>query len=166
MLETAKNKVSNARFKVADMIDFQLEEKFDVIICLFSSIGYVQSFNNLVKTLENFHRHLNDEGLAIVEPWVFKGDFKKKISLDTYEDEDVKLVRMATSEIVRTRWLIFMHYLIGEQGRIRYAKELHKMLALNYQDYVEAFKSTRFENMEFLKENLWDGCRGLFVATK
>ena len=166
MIKTAKNKVPNARFKVADMMDLQLEEKFDVIICLFSSIGYVQTFNNLAKALENFYRHLNDEGLVMVEPWVFKEDFKKKISLDAYEDEDVKLVRMATSEIVRARWLIFMHYLIGEQGRIRYAKELHKMLALDYQDYVEAFKSTRFKNMEFLKENLWDGCRGLFVATK
>lgn len=166
MIRTAKNKVPNAKFKVANIINFSLKEAFDVIICLFSSIGYVQSVNNLVRTLENFHEHLNSGGLAIVEPWIFKEDFKKGIYVDTYEDEEIKLVRMATSEIVRSRWMIFMHYLIGEKGKIRYDRELHKMLALDYQDYVEAFESTRFENMKFLKENLWNGCRGLFVATK
>jgi hypothetical protein len=148
------------------MIDFRLKERFDVITCLFSSIGYVQNFNNLVKTLENLYKHLNDKGLAIVEPWIFKKDFRKGLYLDTYEDEEVKLARMSTSGIVKSRWLIFMHYLIGEKGEIRYITELHKMLALDYEDYVKAFESSGFQNVKFLKENLWDGCRGLFVAKK
>jgi SAM-dependent methyltransferase len=166
MIKTAKKKVPSVKFEVANMIDFRLKERFDVITCLFSSIGYVQSFNNLVKTLENFHKHLNDKGLAIVEPWIFQKDFRKGIYLDTYEDEEVKLVRMATSEIVKSRWLIFMHYLIGEKGGIRYEKELHEMLALDYQDYVKAFGFSGFQNVRFLKEDLWNDCRGLFVATK
>ena len=166
MIKSAKNKVPNAKFKVANMINFRLKEKSDVIVCLFSSIGYVQTFNNLVKTLENFYRHLNEKGLVIVEPWIFKKDFKKGIYLDTYEDEKIKLVRMATSKSARSKWLIFMHYLIGEKGEIRYVRELHKMLALDYQDYIKAFESTRFKDIKFLKEKLWDGCRGLFIATK
>jgi len=167
MIEIAKDKVPNVKFKVANMIDFRLGEKFDVVICLFSSIGYVQTFDNLVKTLENFYRHLNEKGLVMVEPWIFKKDFKKGyIGLDSYEDEKVKLVRMATSRIVGSEWLIFMHYLIGEKGEIRYVRELHKMLALEYESYIKAFGSSELENVKFLKENLWDGCRGLFIATK
>jgi len=42
-------------------------------ICL----GYVQSFDDLVTTFENFCRHFNENGLVIVEQWVFKKDFKK-----------------------------------------------------------------------------------------
>ena len=166
MIKTAKNKVPNAEFKVANMINFKLKERFDVIVCLFSSIGYVQTFTKLVKTLENFYEHLNDKGLVIVEPWIFKKDFKKGIYLDTYEDEKVKLVRMATSRIVRSKWLILMHYLIGEKGEIRHVREIHKMLALDHQDYIKASESTRFKDIKFLKEKLWDGCRGLFIATK
>lgn len=41
MIEIAEDKVPNVKFKVANMIDFRLREKFDVVICLFSSIGYV-----------------------------------------------------------------------------------------------------------------------------
>lgn len=167
MIEVTRKKVPEARFKVANMIDFKLKDKFDVIICLFSSIGYVQSFSNLVKTFETFYRHLHDKGLVIVEPWVFKKDYKKaKISLDILEDEEVKFVRMATSKITRSEWLVFMHYLIGEKGEIRYIRELHKMALLDYEDYVKAFKIAQFKDIEFFRDNLWDGCRGLFVARK
>jgi ubiquinone/menaquinone biosynthesis C-methylase UbiE len=77
IIKTAKKKVPNANFKVADMTNFRLREKFDVITCLFSSIGYVQNFASLLKTLENFHDQLGDDGLVVIEPWVFKKDFKK-----------------------------------------------------------------------------------------
>jgi len=167
MIEIAKSKIPNVRFEVANMINFKLKERFDVITCLFSSIGYVQDFNILVKTLENFNKHLNNNGLLLLEPWVFKKDFRSgHIILDTYEDEEVKFARMATSRIVKSKWLIFMHYLIGEKGKIRQVRELHKMLALDYEDYIKAFESAGLKEVKFLKENLWDGSKGLFIAPK
>jgi ubiquinone/menaquinone biosynthesis C-methylase UbiE len=167
MIKTAKNKVPNAKFEVADMINFRLKERFDIITCLFSSIGYVQDFNRLVKALENFRKHLDEKGLVIVEPWIFKKDFKEGyIVINTYEDENAKLARMATSQILKSKWLIFMHYLIGEKGKIRHYMELHKMLAADYEDYIKAFRLSGFKNVKFLKENLWNGCRGLFIATR
>jgi SAM-dependent methyltransferase len=167
MIIIAKNKVPNAKFKVADMVNFKLRQKFDVIIGLFSSIGYAKNFNNLVKTLANFHKHLNEKGLLIVEPWIFLKDFKKGyIGLNTYEDTELKLARMATSKIVKSKWLIFMHYLIGEKGEIRYFEELHEMLALEYEDYLKAFESARFKEVKLLKEDLWSDRRGLFIAQK
>ncbi len=167
MIEEAKEKVASAQFKVANMVDFSLKDRFDVIISLFSSIGYVQTFQNLVKTLHNFRKHLNRKGLVIVEPWVFLEDFKEgHISVDTYEDEDVKFVRMARSEIAESRWLIFMHYLIGKDGEIRYSREVHEMLAVNCRDYFEAFEQAGFKDVKYLNENFWDSCRGLFVAVR
>jgi len=167
MIKTARNKVPSAKFEVANMINFRLKETFDVIICLFSSIGYVLDLNNLIKTLENFYEHLNEKGLVIVEPWIFKKDFKKGyIGLDTYEDEKLKFVRMATSKIVGSRWIVFMHYLVGEKGKISYSREVHKMLTLNCPDYVKAFGEAGFKDTQCLAENLWENCRGLFVTTK
>ena len=166
MIEIARNKVPKAKFKVANMINLGLKDKFDVITCLFSSIGYVKSLSNLEKTFENFHKHLNEKGLVIVEPWIFKKDFKKDhISLDTYEDEELKFVRMGTSKINGPIWTIFMHYLVGKKGEIRYFREVHEMLASNYQDYVNSFNSVGFKDVKYLTENLWNKCRGLFVAT-
>ena len=167
MIEVAKKKVPHAQFKVADMVDFNLEDRFDVVVSLFSSIGYVQTLQNLVETLRNFHRHLNNGGLVMIEPWVFLKDFKEGyISLNTYEDEEVKFVRMARSELAESRWLIFMHYLIGKNRKIKHRKEVHEMLAVNHHDYVETFEQAGFKNLKYLEENLWDNCRGLFLATK
>jgi len=167
MIKIARKKVPNAKFEIADMANLSLKDRFDVVTCLFSSIGYVQSFGNLVTTLENFRKQLTDKGIVIVEPWVFKKDFKKgTISIDTFEDEKVKFVRMATSKIAKSKWLIFMHYLIGKKGEIRHIRELHKMVLLDYEDYLKAFELAQFYDIKFLKNNLWDGCRGLFVARK
>jgi len=167
MIETAETKVPTVKFTIADMTNFRLNEKFDVITCLFSAIGHVQTFKNLLKTLNNFRRHLDDKGILILEPWIFKQDFKQGfLGLNTYEDENVKLARMSTSKITRSRWITFMHYLIGKEGNITYIKEIHPMLAAEYADYLHAFELAQFKDMRFLNENLWDGCRGLFIAEK
>jgi len=165
MIEIARAKVPNARFEIANMLDFELREKFDVITCLFGSIGYVQNFENLVRSFRNLRNHLDDLGLTIVEPWVFKKDFRKgNVAIDTYEDDKLKLVRMATSRLTRSQWLVSMHYLIGTDGRIKHLEEIHKMLAADYEDYVKALKVAGYKEIRFLEENLWTRSRGLFVA--
>ncbi|MGD0977760.1 MAG: methyltransferase domain-containing protein [Candidatus Bathyarchaeia archaeon] len=125
MINTARAKVPNARFEVADMIDFRLQDRFDVITCLFSSIGYVQNLGNLARTLRNFYDHLTNDGLALVEPWVFKKDFRKgNFAIDTYEDERIKLARMGTSKLTELRRLVHFHYLRA-RACIRLTRKIH-----------------------------------------
>jgi len=151
----ARDKVPNARFKVANMIDFRLGERFDVITCLFSAIGHVQTFDNLVRTIKNFYNHSVEKGLVIVEPWIFKKDFiKGYMGLNTHEDENSKLARMATSKMTESKWIVYMHYLVGEKGKIKHFTEIHEMLASDCKDYVEAFKSAGFTNVKYLTDNL------------
>jgi trans-aconitate methyltransferase len=167
MIKAAKLKVPNARFKVANMIDFRLRDKFDVITCLFSAIGYVQNFRNLVTTFHNLHSHLTEAGLVLVEPWVFRKDFREgRASIDTYDGEDVKLLRMATSRITKSHTLVYFHYLIGIDGRIKYTRETHRMILADYEDYVKAFNMAGFREIKSLKENEWTRSRGLFIAIK
>ncbi len=167
MIKTARAKVPDAEFEIADMTNFSLVEKFDVITCLFSSIGYVQTFKNLVRTLKNFHNHLNNEGLTLVEPWVFKKDFQKgTISIDTYEDDKTRLVRMGASKLTKSEWRVYFHYLIGTNGEIKHAREVHRMLAANYEDYIRAFNLAGYNETNFLREDQGTMRRGLFVAMK
>ncbi len=167
MINTARAKVPNARFEVGDMMDFRLRDRFDVVTCLFSSIGYVQNFRNLARTLRNFYDHLTNDGLALVESWVFKKDFRTgNVAVDTYEDEKIKLARMGTSKLTKSHWLVHFHYLIGINGEIKHVKETHKMIAADYEDYVKGFNLAGYKEIKFLEENEWTRTRGLFVATK
>ena len=51
------------------MTTMSLGRRFDVITCLFSTIGYVKTYQNLAKTLRNFADHLRPGGLLLIEPW-------------------------------------------------------------------------------------------------
>jgi 2-polyprenyl-3-methyl-5-hydroxy-6-metoxy-1,4-benzoquinol methylase len=53
-ISIAKRKNPEGNFYVADMTNFTLNKKYDVVMCLFSSIGYVQTLDNVVRTLGCF----------------------------------------------------------------------------------------------------------------
>jgi len=166
-IEIARKNVTKADFKVSDMIKFDLKRDFDILICLFSAIAYVQTLDNLLKTLQNFYNHLEDKGLLIIEPWIFKKDFKKwYLGFDTLSDKEVKFVRFTLSKIVESKWLLIMHYLVREDGKVKCFKETHELLALNCEDYIKALKLVGFKKVRFLNKKLWEGNRGLFIAIK
>ncbi len=131
MIGTAEEKVPKASFEVGDMRNFELENTFDVITCFFGSIGFARTYEDLVKTLKNFKRHLSESGMLIIEPWVYLSDFEKHRlpALTTVEEEEFKLVRMANSEIKDSKWILHMHYLLGEEEGIQHSHETHELLA-------------------------------------
>ena len=65
-LEIARCKLPEVRFYLADMRDFKLGKTYDVITCLFSSIGYLLEDADVVSALSCFRRHLAPEGVALV----------------------------------------------------------------------------------------------------
>jgi SAM-dependent methyltransferase len=58
---------------VADMVNVRLGKTYDVITCLFGSIAYVMTYENLLRTIANFSLHLNTNGLLVIEPFVYRG---------------------------------------------------------------------------------------------
>ncbi len=60
MLKVARKNVDAVTFLQGNMIKFDLKKTYDIITCLFSSIGYVKTYKNLRKTLSNFFNHLKD----------------------------------------------------------------------------------------------------------
>ena len=74
MLSCARRKASQAAsqvdFRRQDMRALDLAgERFDATICLFDSIGYVETNEGLVDTLCGVHRHLRPEGLFVFDFW-------------------------------------------------------------------------------------------------
>src|SRR5207244_238992 len=57
------------RFTGGDMSAFELADRYDAILCLFSSIGYLRTLDRVKQALRCFRRHLQEDGVVIVEPW-------------------------------------------------------------------------------------------------
>lgn len=74
MIKCAKRKANHTKskidFRVQDMRLLNLPERsFDAILCLFDSIGYITSNEDLNKTFAGISKYLRMEGLFIFEFW-------------------------------------------------------------------------------------------------
>lgn len=69
----AQRKNHTGRFVEADMAEFELSRRYDVVMCLFSSIGYLRTLDRVASALRRFRDHLRPGGAIIVEPWFEPG---------------------------------------------------------------------------------------------
>jgi SAM-dependent methyltransferase len=67
MLARAQAKVPRARLIEDDMRSFSLEERFDVVICVFDSLNHLLFFGDWESMFEAVHRHLVEGGLFIFD---------------------------------------------------------------------------------------------------
>jgi ubiquinone/menaquinone biosynthesis C-methylase UbiE len=166
ILNIAKKKHKNVKFKKADMINMKLGQKFDVIITMFSAIGYVKTLFNLKKTIINFSKHLNVGGVVIIEPWFTQDVFKKGTPYMTiYDDENLKIARLNTNEVKNNISIMDMHYLIAEKGKkVKHFVDRHELGLFEIKDTLEIMKEAGFKS-KFLKHGFMKE-RGVFVGIK
>lgn len=68
--QKAREQNSGVDFRHQDMRELNIpEHSFDVVICLFDSIGYVASNTGVLAVLQNVNRHLAQDGLFVFEFW-------------------------------------------------------------------------------------------------
>ena len=166
MLDIARKNYTNIRFIQADMIELDLKEKFDAIICLFSSIGYVKTYDNLRKTINNFANHLNQGGVVIVEPWLTKSNAIAGLaSMNTYERDDIKIARQCVTKIEGGITPFDMHYMIAKKGEdVIYFKDHHELGLFDTDKTLQMMEEAGIKT-KFLEKGL-ETERGLFIGIK
>lgn len=146
MVRQAQAKNPTGRFQVADMINFDLDRRYDVILCLFSSIGYVRTLENVRRTLGSFRRHLAGDGVAVVEPWLAPGAIQPgKVSVTTGESGSTKVCRMSYLTVDGSISRIRFEYLIGNASGIRHTSELHELGLFSSDEMTSAFEAEGFD---------------------
>ena len=164
MLAVARRNLPGLRFHQADMTDIQLEHEFDIITCLFSSIGYVRTRTRLRKAMRSMAAHLAANGLILVEPWFTPEQWTTgRVGMITVEKPDLKIVRLSRSARQRKISRIEFEYLIATPRRIQHFTEVHELGLFTKQEYLDAFRLAGLE-VTYDKQGL-DG-RGLYIGTK
>ena len=69
LLEAAKKRNPGVSFHLGDMTGFDLGTHFDVVTCLFGSIGYVKTPEKLRSAMRCMAAHLQPGGVLAIEPW-------------------------------------------------------------------------------------------------
>ncbi len=65
MLDAAAIRAPSAQLVLGDLADFDLGRRFDAIVCLFSSLGYLRDTGRLRSAAASIARHLNREGSCL-----------------------------------------------------------------------------------------------------
>jgi SAM-dependent methyltransferase len=162
-IEVASKKNPDGEYFCADMTDFDLSRTYDIILCLFSSIGYVKTIDNVIKTLRCFKRHLNDDGIIVIEPWFVPAAWNPddRVYILTGETPEGKICRMNISEQKDSLSILHFHYLIGTVNGVEHFTELHELGLFSVEEIKEAFKFAEL-SVKYDKEGLTG--RGLYIA--
>ena len=164
MLSVARRKHPKIRFHQGDITNFDLSREFDVIVCLFSSIGYVKTKSRLQKAIKSMNRHLLPGGVLLIEPWFTPIQWKPGRAFMTQVNKpDLKIVRMSHSGQRGKISLIEFQYLIGTSKGIEHHTEIHELGLFTHREYMDAFKAASLSVTHDPKG--LDG-RGLYIGKK
>jgi ubiquinone/menaquinone biosynthesis C-methylase UbiE len=166
MLNVARKKVRGVVFKNADMIKLNLNKKFDIVLCLFSSIGYVKTYANLKKTIRGFTKHMKHGGVVIIEPWFTRNNFYVGMPhMSTFESKDVKIARLNVSKKVGDLSVMDFHWLVAEKGKpVKHFVDRHEMALFDVSKVLRIMKNAGLQT-KFMKKGLRTN-RGLFIGVK
>jgi ubiquinone/menaquinone biosynthesis C-methylase UbiE len=164
MLMIARRRTPNVAYHHADMIDFNLHRKYDIVTCLFSSIGYVKTMDNLKKALTCMADHLVPGGVLLIEPWFTpKAWVPGTVHANFVDEPDLKIARVSTS-LVKGRISFFdFHYLLGTPEGTEHFIERHELGLFKAEEMWAAITEVGLE-VTFDKKGLTD--RGLYIGCK
>jgi len=164
-LKIAQSKNPDGFYKVADMVDFDMGKKYDVLICLFSSIGYVGTQEKLKKTIRCFAKHLCDDGVMLVEPWLTPESWSPgKLHMMTVSEDELKVCRMNISETKDGGVSFFrFHYLVGTPTGVSHFTEDHTLGLFTINDMKQAFAEAGL-SVQYDEQGIFG--RGLYIAER
>jgi len=67
MLSIARKKVPRAKLSLQDMVDFQIDEQFDAVLCVYDSINHIRRFSDWKKVFARVRQHLSPGGCFIFD---------------------------------------------------------------------------------------------------
>jgi SAM-dependent methyltransferase len=165
MLAIARERLPKLEFHCASMVDFSIPKQFDIVMCLFSAIGYANTSEKLHRAILTMTNHLVPGGILIVEPWLAPGEFRPGAVFSTFVDQpDLKVARMNTNVVRGNTSVIEFHYLVGTPQGVEHFTELHELALFKPEEYRAAFDAagveTHFEPKGLIGRGVYVGIRG------
>jgi SAM-dependent methyltransferase len=163
MLAVAKERLPAVKFHEGDIAAFDLGKRFDAVVCMFSSIGYVKTEERLRTAAAAFGRHLEPGGVLVVEPWLAPDAWRDRHVGSVFVDEpELKIARMNVAEREGNVSIVEFQYLVGTPDGIERFSERHELGLFTVEQYLDAFRSGGLE-VEHDPEGPMG--RGLYVGT-
>ena len=164
LLEIARARLPDIRFHLADMTDFDLAKRFDIVTCLFSSIGYVRTLDRLRDAVKCMTAHLKPLGVLVIEPWFTPGEWQPNTVHGIYIDEpELKIARINTSRVEGRVSVLDMHHLVGTPEKTEHIVEHHELGLFEVEEMIVVMQGAGLK-VTYDAEGLTG--RGLYIGKK
>lgn len=164
ILNEARRRHPEIKFHQTDMANFKIDHEFDVIISLFSAIGYVKTIERLNQTIRIMSEHLNPGGVILIEPWFPPGVFTSGTVHATFIDEpNLKIARMNVGRIEGIVSYLDFHYLVATPQGVEHFTEIHELGLFTHEEYMHAFSAAGLQ-VTHDAQGIYD--RGLYIGKK
>jgi SAM-dependent methyltransferase len=158
----ASRKHPTGRFFQADMTEFHLGLRYDAVLCLFSSIGYLVTLDRVGATLTCFREHLAPGGLVVVEPWFEPGVLNpERVTRNSAKTDGVSVTRVSRVELEGRLSRLYFDYEITDRSGTHRAHEVHELGLFTEAELLETFRKAGLE-ADHDPEGLTG--RGLYLA--
>jgi ubiquinone/menaquinone biosynthesis C-methylase UbiE len=160
LLRIARAKHPAGHFFEADMSAFSLGRRYDVVLCLFSSLGYLVTLERVGMALRCFARHLAFGGIVLVEPW-FSPDVLEPDRVGSHSStvHGVTVQRTSRIEVAgRVSRLHFTYTISGPSGT-QQLQEVHELGLFTPEELGAAFATAglaaSFDEVGLSGRGLW-----------
>ena len=160
LLAIARRKYPAGRFFEADMSDFALERRYDVVLCLFSSIGYLVTLERTGRALACFRNHLEPGGIVLLEPWFPPGRLDDGREFrHTGRHQGMQVERVSRTEIDGRLSRLHFDYRIESPAGTWRASEVHELGLFTQEEMRTALEqagfSADFDEIGLTGRGLW-----------
>jgi SAM-dependent methyltransferase len=163
-LEQARLRLPGVPLQQADLRSVELGRRFDVVLCLFGSLGYLPTVAELNLGVARLAAHLEPGGLLLVEPWIAPEDWREGQPHALFiDDPQQKIARLNTSARRGRFSVLELHHLVATPAGTRHFVEHHELLLSTRQEQRDAFAAAGL-SAEFDATGL--NGRGLWIARR
>ena len=150
MLNVAREKAERENLDITlrqgNMIDFEISEKFDVILCTYDSINYAINEDELSMMFETVAKHLSSDGLFIFDVTTERNiveHFHNKTFSDNQQDYSYiwKNTYLHKTKMCRT----FLTFFIRDGDLFRRYEEVHQQRIFEVSTVTGLLKATGYK---------------------
>jgi len=139
MLDVARLKLPGVPLHEQSMTALEFGRTFHIVTCLFSSIGYLDSLEDMRSAIQSMADHLEPDGLLLIEPAITREQLcPPRPFTMTAQHDGIDLTRHETAEVTADALIIRFDYELQRSGEVisRFT-EIHPMLLLPRDAYLE-----------------------------
>ena len=128
MLRLVRKNLPKARVFKQDMRDLDVPVEAEVLICMYNSINYNYSYDELTDTFQRFYDHLKPGGVLIFDTAFMKHTWKPgPFSVETMTTPEFEIARVNKAYKRRSFGIVEIVFVIFEKGRKKIVETQNKI---------------------------------------